>query len=74
MNRHKNKFIIDDRLAFEKSALSMHCFFECISEKSGVIISRSSVNSDLSASVVFIRSQVKLYLLKIQNVENSNER
>ena len=28
MNGHRNKFIIDDRLAFEKSALSMHCFLE----------------------------------------------
>ena len=26
MNGHRNKFFIDDRLEFEKSALSMHCF------------------------------------------------
>ena len=28
MNGHRNKFIIDDRLQFEKSALSMHCLLE----------------------------------------------
>ena len=28
MNGHRNKFLIDDRLAFEKSALLMHCFLE----------------------------------------------
>ena len=26
MNGHRNKFVIDDTLEFEKSALSMHCF------------------------------------------------
>ncbi len=28
MNGHRNKFTIDDRLLFEKSALSMHCFLK----------------------------------------------
>ena len=28
MNLHRDKFIIDDRLLFEKSALSMHCYLE----------------------------------------------
>ena len=26
MNDHRNEFVIDDRLEFEKSVLSMHCF------------------------------------------------
>jgi fructose-1,6-bisphosphatase len=26
MNGHRSKFVIDKRLLFEKSALSMHCF------------------------------------------------
>ena len=28
MNGHRNKFIIDNRSAFEKSAFSMYCFLE----------------------------------------------
>ncbi len=28
MNGHRDKFIIDHRLKFEKSALAMHCFLE----------------------------------------------
>ena len=28
MNGHRSKFVIDNQLLFEKSALSMHCFLE----------------------------------------------
>ena len=42
-------------------------FVQCKSQENGIVIPGSSINSDLSASIGFVKQKVKSSLLKKQN-------
>ena len=43
--------------------MTRHVFTKCLPEESGIIIPGSSQNSDLGASIGFVKNKLKLYLL-----------
>ena len=67
MNGHRNKFVIDDTLEFEKSALSMHCFlvhkneFSMTYFKLGIVKKVRPVDLDREEDKFITRYRTKIW-------------
>ena len=67
MNGHRNKFVIDDRLEYEKSALSMHCFlvhnneFSMTYFKLGIVKKVRPVDLDREEDKFITRYRTKIW-------------